>query len=110
MAQASVIGGDGCVTALSRLAACLFVLVPLFLSLLAALLALPLWHVECHYAPEDELDEASCALVEWWLYVMGNVIGLATPLTDYRPRSERGVSLLCDALIATVSDLNGMFP
>jgi hypothetical protein len=70
-----------------------FGIVPLAVISFAALLSMFLWAVECHK------DNNRCDWYQWFLYVMGNLIGLANPLTNISP-SNGGLSQIIDLLVS----------
>jgi len=72
------------------------IFVPVFIFLISLLFALPLWGVECSH---DDL----CSYYEWFKYIIGNMVGLATPVTDYSPTSGHAFGEMFDLLIATWS-------
>ena len=79
----------------------ILVLVPMLVFSVAALCALPLWSVECGELGDSV--EGACSYWEWFLYVMSNLCGLATPLTDISPDSDHKFAEIVDLLIAVWS-------
>ena len=86
------------------------VLVPLFVFCIAAIFALPLWGIECTEQNAAGLVTTSmppesdpCQFYEWWKYIMGNLVGLATPLTHVAPRTGHAVTEALDLLLAVWS-------
>ena len=60
----------------------------------AALFGLLLWAVEC--AELGDSVEGACDYKEWFLYLIGNLVGLGTPLTSVTPDSDHLVAELFD--------------
>jgi hypothetical protein len=85
------------------------VLVPLVVFFIAAVFALPLWGLECQQqaaaglTPPPGQENDPCVFYEWWKYIMGNLVGLATPLTNVAPVSGHAVSEIIDLLICVWS-------
>jgi len=75
-----------------------FALVPLATFLFAAILTVLLWGVEC--AKDSTENDRSCDYYAWFLYVMGNLVGLATPLTDISPTPGHHLSEMVDLLVS----------
>ena len=112
----------------SRLAGCLTflfigaILVPMVLFLMALLMGLMLMAIECDEAKRrhagnaqlfyngteavdiDGIDvDAMCSVYEWFKYVLGNMVALATPLTVVTPSSGHVLGEMLDLLIAAWS-------
>ena len=85
------------------------VLVPVLVFVLAAVFALPLWGLECQQqatlglTPPAGPENDACSYYEWWKYVMGNLVGLATPLTNVAPVSGHVVAEIVDLLLSVWS-------
>jgi len=76
--------------------------VPLLVFLVAAICAVPIWGMECLWqtGPVAGPESDVCVYYEWWKYVMGNLVGLATPLTNVAPRSGHVLSEIFDLLVS----------
>ena len=65
----------------------------------------------CAYAPrrrrvecDSDPDSAgACSYYQWFLYLLGNLVGLGTPLTDNSPSSSSYIGEIIDLLISTWS-------
>jgi len=114
-------GGSGCAGCLTF---CFigFVVVPLVLFVIGVLLGSLLLAVECPEAKlrmtfilngtelvdSDGIDiDAMCSFYEWFKYVLGNMVALATPLTAVSPSSGHVVGEMLDLLISTWSVVVG---
>jgi len=73
-----------------------FFVIPGIVFPFCLLCTLPLWAIECH-------EGQGCSFYEWFKYLMSNMLGLATPLTDYSPESGHVVAEMVDLLISTWS-------
>jgi len=74
------------------------IIIPAIVMGITACIALPLWAIECS-------EGQGCEWYEWWMYLLGNLLGLATPLTDYSPQSGHWLAEMTD-LIASVWSLS----
>ena len=105
-----------------------FVIAPVVVFAIGVVFAVPLWVIECDEDDPNGSADAdvrtngtsdadqkggpgdSCLYYNWFLYVVGNLVGLANPLTDVNPESNNGVSEILDLLIAVWSlSLVGVF-
>ena len=86
--------------------------IPILVFTIGAFFALPLYFIECHAYPDtvnrtaglDYSDSSNtCAYFQWWLYIMGNLTGLATPLTKITVASSHVFSEIIDVLVAVWS-------
>ena len=86
--------------------------IPILVFTIGAFFALPLYFIECHAYPDtvnrtaglDYADSSNtCAYFQWWLYIMGNLTGLATPLTKITVASSHVFSEIIDVLVAVWS-------
>ena len=86
--------------------------IPILVFTIGAFFALPLYLIECHAYPDtvnrtaglDYADSSNtCAYFQWWLYIMGNLTGLATPLTKITVASSHVFSEIIDVLVAVWS-------
>jgi hypothetical protein len=91
----------------------LFIVIPLVLFLISAIFGGLLYGVECSEfqlsiananpaleAASGSVDSKMCSYWEWILYVCGNLVGLATPLTEVSPPSGHIVAKIVDLVIA----------
>ena len=100
-----------------------FIMIPFVLFGIAVLLGAMLLAVECPeartrlqlirngtgpFVDSDGIDmDAMCSYYEWFKYVLGNMVALATPLTPVTPASGHVVGEMLDLLIATWSTTVG---
>ena len=77
------------------------VFAPMLVFSVAALCALPLYGIECGELGDSV--EGACSYWEWFLYVMSNLCGLGTPLTDMSPDSGHKFAEIVDLVIAVWS-------
>ena len=82
------------------------VLVPLCAFGFTALLAVPLWSIECAETQADGSvvgvgEDDVCSYYEWFKYILGNLVGLGNPLTNVSPSSEHIVSEVIDLVVST---------
>ena len=79
-------------------------IVPILVFMVGALFAAILYGVECPWARElnddDDLSEGICSFYQWWLYIVGNLVGLGNPLTDVGPISGHALAEIIDLLVA----------
>ena len=80
--------------------------VPVLVFLIAAVMAVPIWRLECgevddFHEYEPGLDP--CSFYGWWKYIMGNLVGLATPLTSLSPIEGHVTTEVVDLLVAVWS-------
>ena len=96
------------------------VLVPTIVFLLAMLFASFLWRIECDAAggsgaqsgcdPTQSATGCPCLYYQWVLYIIGNLVGLGTPLTNNTPSSRHALAELVDLLVSMWSiSLAGTF-
>jgi len=86
----------------------IFFVVPTLIFIFAALFATLIFAAECAAAsPTDPADQVGpraqwdpCSWYGWFLYVMGNLVALATPLTNLSTQSGHTFSELVDLLVA----------
>ena len=97
----SVCGGELC-SALRPFVIITFLAVPALVFFVAAVFGLLLWAVEC--AALGDSVEGACDYKEWFLYLIGNLVGLGTPLTDVSPDSEHVAAELFDVYAAARPD------
>lgn len=82
------------------------VLVPACAFGFSALLAIPLWQIECAEIEANGDDPGSgennmCSYYQWFKYILGNLVGLGNPLTNVGPASGHVGSETLDLLIST---------
>ena len=77
-----------------------FVFVPALLFGVSLFMAIIMWRVECDEDPEVP---GACSYYNWFLYLLGNLVGLGTPLTDISPSSGSYSAEIIDLLISTWS-------
>eukprot|EP00966_Prymnesium_polylepis_P326753 7382654-Prymnesium_polylepis.1 len=65
----------------------IFVLVPATVMAISFAFASILYSIECNSVQAEDLpsDDDMCSVYEWFKYIVGNLVGLATPLTDVSP-------------------------
>jgi len=80
--------------------------VPIVVFALGAVFATPLWLIECDEVQDGVEDDATatkdemCSFYEWWKYILGNLVGLGSPLTPVGPESGHMFAEVVDLLIA----------
>jgi len=91
-----------------------FVFVPVVLFAVSAFFGIFLWRVECDEAESDarrmlkagtitvDLDGA-CDYYQWFLYILGNLVALGTPLTNVTPIAGNWFGEVLDLLISAWS-------
>jgi len=91
-----------------------FVFVPVVLFAVSAFFGIFLWRVECDEAESDarrmlkagtitvDLDGA-CDYYQWFLYILGNLVALGTPLTNVTPVAVNWFGEVLDLLISAWS-------
>lgn len=91
-----------------------FVFVPVVLFAVSAFFGIFLWRIECDEAESHarrmlkagtitiDLDGA-CDYYQWFLYIIGNLVALGTPLTNVSPVAGNWVGETLDLLISAWS-------
>ena len=89
-------------------------MIPLFVFAFGAFFAVMLWELECNVERDAEerapyealgrLDPTNlCSFYQWFLYVVGNLVGLGNPLTNVGPSTGNAMSETLDLLICVWS-------
>ena len=93
------------------------VVIPALVLSIAAFFALCLWPFECrgawleyqeHHPGADHIrkgspEELRCQYYSWFLYISGNLLGLATPLTSVTTQSGHIAPAIIDLVVSTWS-------
>ena len=84
------------------------ILIPLAVFAVSAFFAVILWEIECeaymHYVAADMAsgeDPNMCSFYEWWLYIVGNLVGVS--VADVTVESNHAFSAILDLLISVWS-------
>jgi hypothetical protein len=81
--------------------------VPLGIFGFAALFGWILYAIECDAAKEEygagNEPDGICSYYEWFLYIVGNLVGLGNPLTDVGPQSGHVFAQILDLVVAVWS-------